>query len=375
MIRIHRKQWFGLWLLTVYAWSVQSHAVDLSKVKVADGFSISLYASNLGDAKQLAIGDKGTLFIGTGKSGLIHALVDTNGSGRVNKRYVVAHGLNMPEAIAFYQGDLFVASEKKILRYRDIENNLRRRVRPEEVYKKLPAEVIKSRRAMQFGPDGRLYVSLGVDCNVCEAKPPLGQMLAINIDTGDSEVIAKGIRRVTGFDWSKDNQLWFADLGRNWLGDNLPADEINRVDQVGAHYGFPYFHGKAVKEAAFTKPKGLKVTEPVYELPAHVGPMGLHFYRGHQFPSQYQNQLFVAENGSWNRSSKVGYQVMLLVLESQRVVKRKTMVSFLDSEFPIAQPYSLITAPDGALFISDDFKGRVYRLFYNNNDHQVQDIL
>ncbi|WP_299491471.1 PQQ-dependent sugar dehydrogenase [uncultured Shewanella sp.] len=343
-------------------------------IKVADGFSISLYASNLGDAKQLAVGDKGTLFVGTGKSGLIHALVDTNGSGRVNKRYVVAHGLTMPEAIAFYQGDLFVASERNILRYRNIENNLRRRMRPEVVYQKLPGDVIKSRRAIQFGKDGRLYITLGVNCNVCEAKLPLGQLLAINIDTGDTEVIASGIRRVTGFDWSKDDKLWFADLGRDWLGDNLPADELNRVDTVGAHFGFPYLHGKSVQEPAFTKPKGLKITKPVYELPAHVGPMGLHFYRGSQFPSLYHNQLLVAENGSWNRSSKVGYQVTLLQLEAQKVVKRTTMVSFLDSEFPVAQPYSLTTAPDGALFISDDFKGRVYRLSYKNN-HQVKDIL
>ncbi|MCL1126431.1 PQQ-dependent sugar dehydrogenase [Shewanella surugensis] len=343
-------------------------------IKVANGFGISLYASNLGDAKQLAMGDKGTLFVGTGKSGIIHALVDSNGSGRVNKRYVVAHGLNIPEAIAFYQGALYVASGKKILRYRDIENNLKRRIRPEEVYNKLPAEVIKSRRAMRFGPDGRLYIAVGAHCNVCEVKAPFGQLLAINLETGNSEVIARGIRRVTGFDWSVDDKLWFADLGRDWLGDNLPADELNRVDSIGAHYGFPYMHGKTVKEAAFTKPEGLVVTEPVYELPAHVGPMGLHFYRGNQFPSQYQNQLFVAENGSWNRSSKVGYQVMLLQLEAERVVKRTTMVSFLDSEFPVAQPYSLITAPDGALFISDDFKGRVYRLFYRDNN-QVQDIL
>lgn len=374
MMLAQKRTYLGLWLLVAYFLAQKVQAVDLSQIKVANGFGISLYASNLGDAKQLAIGDNGTLFVGTGKSGIIHALVDTNGSGRVNKRYVVAHGLNIPEAIAFYQGALYVASDKKILRYRDIENNLKRRARPEVVYQKLPADVAKSPRAMRFGPDGRLYIAVGANCNVCETEPPFGQLLAINLDTGSSEVIASGIREVTGFDWSVDDKLWFADLGRNWLGDNLPADELNRVDDIGAHYGFPYMHGKALKETAFTKPKDLMLTEPVYELPAHVSPKGLHFYRGRQFPSQYKNQLFVAENGSWNRSSKVGYQVVLLQLEAQRVVKRTTMVSFLDSEFPVAQPHSLITAPDGALFISDDFKGRVYRLFYKDNN-QVQDIL
>ncbi|ASJ95568.1 L-sorbosone dehydrogenase [Shewanella marisflavi] len=337
-------------------------------ITVTKGFGLSLYASDLGDAKQMALGDEGTLFVGSYKAGTIQALVDSNADGRVDKRYVVAKGLEYPEAIAFHNGDLYVAEEERILRYVDIENRLRRPGRGKEIYDRLPGKTNKSRRAMRFGPDGRLYVAIGAPCNVCEAHAPFGSIIAIDLETGSSEQIATGIRNVTGFDWAPgDNKLWFADLGRDWMGDRLPPDEINRVDTIGAHYGFPYIHASSVLEPAYEKPKGLKVTRPVFELPAHVAPMGLEFYRGNSFPEKYREQLFVAENGSWNRSSKIGYQVTMLTLEGQQISKRQTVVSFLDGEFPVARPYDLIMAPDGAMYISDDLKGNVYRLFYKEN--------
>ncbi|QYK13465.1 PQQ-dependent sugar dehydrogenase [Shewanella rhizosphaerae] len=348
--------------------SLTARAEQPIMITVTKGFGLSLYASDLGDAKQMALGDEGTLFVGSYKSGTIQALVDSNADGRVDKRYVVAKGLEYPEAIAFHKGDLYVAEEERILRFVDIENRLKRPGRGKEVYDRLPGKTNKSRRAMRFGPDGRLYVAIGAPCNVCEAHAPFGSIIAIDLNSGSSEQIATGIRNVTGFDWDpKDSKLWFADLGRDWMGDRLPPDEINRVDIVGAHYGFPYIHASSVLEPAYEKPKGLKVTTPVFELPAHVAPMGLEFYRGEQFPEKYRDQLFVAENGSWNRSSKIGYQVTMLTLEDDNISKRQTVVSFLDGEFPVARPYDLIMAPDGAMYISDDLKGNVYRLFYKEN--------
>ncbi|MGL5360102.1 MAG: PQQ-dependent sugar dehydrogenase [Shewanella sp.] len=338
-------------------------------ITVAKGFGLSLYASDLGDAKQLAIGANGTLFVGSQKSGTVHAVVDSDSDGQVDKRYVIAKGLDDPDAIAFYGSDLFVATGSRILRFVDIEQRLRRPTRPKEIYSDLPDTDKKSPRAMGFGPDGRLYVAIGAACNVCEATAPFGSIIAIDVESGEAELIVSGVRNVTGFDWSpQDQKLWFADLGRDWMGDNLPPDEINRVDLIGAHYGFPYLHAKAVPEPAYEKPKNLKITLPNYELPAHVAPTGLAFYRGQQFPPAYRNQLFVAENGSWNRSSKVGYQVVMLKLEQQQVVSRETVVSFLDGEFPVARPFALLSAADGAMYISDDLKGNVYRLFYKNGE-------
>ncbi|MBW3528097.1 PQQ-dependent sugar dehydrogenase [Shewanella sp. NKUCC05_KAH] len=337
-------------------------------ITVAKGFGLSLYASDIGDAKQMAMGANGTLFVGSNKSGTIHALVDSNQDGRVDKRYVIAKGLESPDAIAFRNGDLFVATENQIVRFVDIEQRLRRPSRPKEIYSDLPYSEKKSSRAINFGPDGRLYVSIGAPCNVCEAPVPYSSIIAINVDTGASEQIAAGVRDASGFDWSPiDKKLWFADQGRDWMGDNLPPDEINRIDVIGSHYGFPYLHASSVVEPAYEKPKNLKITLPMYELPAHVAPTGLAFYRGSQFPDIYHNQLFVAENGSWNRSSKVGYQVVMLKIEDQKVVSRETVVSFLDGEFPVARPFALLSASDGAMYISDDLKGNVYRLFYKGD--------
>ncbi|BAJ00439.1 L-sorbosone dehydrogenase, putative [Shewanella violacea DSS12] len=336
-------------------------------ITVTKGFGLTLYASELGDAKQMALGDKGTLFVGSHKKGAIVALVDSNADGRVDKRYTIAKGLDNPEAIAFHHGDLYVAVDEKIVKFVNIENRLRRPGRGKVIYDRLPGKSNKSRRAMHFGPDGRLYVAIGAPCNVCETVAPFGSIIAIDLKTGGSEQVAMGIRNVTGFDWSPiDGALWFADEGRDWMGDRLPPDEINRLEKNGEHFGFPYIHGASVIEPAYDKPKNLKITLPNYELPAHVSPMGLHFYRGQQFPAKYHNQMFVAENGSWNRSSKIGYQVVMLAIEGQKVIKRSTVVSFLDGGFPVARPYGLLTAPDGAMYISDNLKGNIYRLYYKD---------
>lgn len=354
----------GMTWLSLPAFAEQSMTITVTK-----GFGIELYASDLDDAKQLAVGANGTLFVGSAKGGTITALVDANNDGRVDRRYVVGKGLENPEAIAFHNGDLYVALEEKILRYEDIEQRLRRPGRPKEVYGKLPAETKKSARAMSFGPDGRLYIAIGAPCNVCEAEAPFGSILAIDVRTGASEQIATGVRTVRGFDWSpKDGKMWFADIGRDWMGDNLPPDEINRVDTKGVHYGFPYVHATSVMEPAYEKPDNLKVTAPVFELPAHVSPMGLLFYRGEQFPAEYHNQLLVAENGSWNRSSKIGYQIVVLSIDKGEVANRETLISFLDGEFPVARPYAMAMGTDGSLFISDDLKGNVYRFFFKHEE-------
>ncbi|WOT07037.1 PQQ-dependent sugar dehydrogenase [Shewanella sp. DAU334] len=334
-------------------------------ITVSKGFGLTLFASDLGDAKQLALGSNGTLFVGSYKAGEITALVDSDQDGRVDKRYIIAKGLDYPEAIAFNNGALYVAVGERIYRFADIESRLRRPGRAKEVYDRLPGNAKKSRRTMSFGPDGRLYVAIGSPCNVCEPETPFGSIIAIDVNSGESELIVSGVRSVTSMDWSaKDSSLWFSDLGRNWMGDNIPPDEINKVEVVGSHYGFPYVHGSSVIEPAYEQPKNLKIVPPKFELPAHVAPMGLHFYRGKQFPQRYQNQMFVTENGSWNRSSKVGYQVVMLEMKDDEVIKRRTVVSFLDGVFPVARPHSIVTAPDGSLYISDDLKGNVYRLYY-----------
>ncbi|WP_133408679.1 PQQ-dependent sugar dehydrogenase [Parashewanella tropica] len=342
-------------------------------ITVTKGFGVSIFASDLGDAKQIAVGDQGTIFVGSGKSGKVTALVNSNQEGRVERRYTIAKNLKYPEAIAYHNGDLYVISDSRILRYRDVEKRLRRLQRPKVVYDKLPDFDKRYSRVMHFGPDGRLYVALGAPCNVCEVDAPYSSIIAIDINTGNTEQIASGIRSARGFDWSPSTErIWFVDSGRDWMGDNLPADEINRIDHKGQHFGFPYIHGKDVKEPAYRQPANLAVKAPEYELPAHVEPVGMLFYQANQLPKKYHNQLFIAENGSRHRSSKVGYQVVWLKVENDKILSRQTLMSFLDGGFPVARPYSLATGKDGAMYISDDLKGNVYRLFYKDHKPEQQ---
>lgn len=358
----------GLLLLGTSILSITAAAAQSVIITVTKGFGVTLYATDLGDAKQIAVGDDGTLFVGSHKSGSITALVDSNNDGRVDRRYAIAKDLDYPEALAFHDGNLYVAEDERIVVFNNIEQRLRRPSRPVEVYDRLPEQAKKSVRGMKFGPDGRLYVAIGAPCNVCEAASPFGSIIAIDVKRGEARQIATGMREVVGMDWSPvNNKLWFADSSRDWMGDNIPPDEINRVDAAGSNFGFPYIHGSNIKEPAYEMPKNLKVVAPAFELPAHVAPRDILFYRGTQFPKEYHNQLLVAENGSWNRSSKVGYQVVMLTMAGDKVVERTTLLSFLDGEFPMARPYGLAMAPDGSVYISDDLKGNIYRLYYKGN--------
>ncbi|MBV7317047.1 sorbosone dehydrogenase family protein [Shewanella sp. NIFS-20-20] len=345
-----------------------SHAADSVVLTVSKGFGISLYASDVGDAKQLAMGDDGTLFVGSDIEGTIVALRDENNDGRVDKRYTIGRHLNSPQALAFVKGDLYVALADGIVKYSQIEQRLKRPGRPKAVFTTLQDFGDSIVRSMAVGPDGLLYLALGAGCNVCEPQAPLGSILAMNVDTGAIKQVATGVRYVGGMDWSPAQQLWFSDNGRDWMGDNLPPDEINVMTHTGYHFGFPYIHGQDIKEASYQQPQQLTINVPEYLLPAHVSPMGLHFYQGAQFPLEYHQQLFVAENGSRNRSSKVGYQLVVLLSDGEHIVDRQTVVNFMDGEFAVGRPYSIVTAPDGAMFISDDLKGNIYRLYYKGSE-------
>ncbi|QDF66056.1 L-sorbosone dehydrogenase [Shewanella sp. SNU WT4] len=360
-------QWMnGLMLMLLTTASAQ--AAESVVLTVSKGFGISLYASDLGDAKQMAIGDNGTLFVGSDLEGTLVALVDENHDGRVDKRYTIGRNLDSPSAMAFVNGDLYVALNTGIVKYSQIEHKLKRPGRPQSVFTSLAGFGAEIMRTLALGSDGRLYLALSAGCNVCEPQAPLGSILAITLESGAVEQVASGVRHVGGMAWSAQGQMWFGDNGRDWMGDNLPPDEINAIATPGSHFGFPYRHGDKVNEASYPSPQQLAISLPEYLLPAHVSPMGLHFYRGQQFPDKYQEQLFVAENGSLNRSSKVGYQVVALLFEGDEITQRQTLVNFMDGEFAVGRPHSIVTAPDGAMFISDDLKGNIYRLYYQGSE-------
>jgi glucose/arabinose dehydrogenase len=224
---------------------------------------------------------------------------------------------------------------------------------------------------LRFAANGDLIVPVGAPCNVCEGPTDKhARIFALNMKTKKLTELAKGVRNSVGFDFHPDtNQLWFSDNGRDMMGDDLPPDEINRISKSGEHFGFPYFHAGTIADPEFAKGKKARdYTQPMLKLGAHVAPLGIHFYRGKQFPKQYQKQLFVAEHGSWNRSKKDGYKVGVVTLKDSKVVDYQPFVTgFMKNERTYGRPVAMLELNDGSLLISDDYAGSIYRVVYQGH--------
>lgn len=344
--------------------------LPIHKIKLPPGFKISLYATVPG-ARQMALGEKGVVFVGTMGEGKVYALVPNNTMTKVKTTHLVAQHLNYPNGVTFRKGDLYVAEVSKIIRYPNIMHHLTNPPKPKTVIDTLPSKKWHGYRYIKFGPDDWLYVSIGMPCNICNyrnSQPIFGTIVRIKPGNKALEIYAKGIRNSMGFAWQpKTNALWFSDNGQDWIGNNLPPDEINYAPQLGMDFGFPYFYGDNIrtpqyKNATISK-KGM--TPPVWELPAHVAPLGVTFYTGTRFPKIYQNQLFVAEHGSWNRTKKIGYQVVMITMNGNKAIKATPFATgWLQGQVAWGRPVDLLVMPDGALLVSDDHAGVIYRITY-----------
>jgi len=221
---------------------------------------------------------------------------------------------------------------------------------------------------IRFGPDGMLYLQVGAPCNVCKSEDDrYASIMRMKPDGTDLEVFAKGIRNTVGFDWHPQTQeLWFTDNGRDWLGNDIPPDELNHAPQKGLHFGFPYCHGGNIPDPEFGKEhKCEEFTPPAIRLGPHVAAIGMRFYTGTMFPDGYRNQIFIAEHGSWNRSTPIGYRVTLVRLENNRAVEYKTFAEgWLQNGQAWGRPADVQVMPDGALLVSDDEAGAIYRISY-----------
>jgi len=340
---------------------------DLSKLHLPAGFKISYFHKNTPGARSLTLG-KGTVFVSTRRQGRVYALRDTNKDGIADKRYIIASGLNMPNGIAFHNKDLYVAEVHQILRYKNIEQHLDAPPTPEIIYTKLNNKRHHGWRYIGINPAGHLVISIGVPCNIC--KPNNTALIKqIDLKTLKTTILARGVRNSVGFDWHPvSKQLWFTDNGRDLMGDTIPADELNRVVNPGQHFGFPACHGGTVLDPLYGKKGDCKqYSKPAWKFDAHVAPLGMRFYTGKMFPKIYYRQLFVAQHGSWNRSNKVGYQIMLVTLGSQfKRVRSATpfITGWLKNERSTGRPVDLLVMRDGSLLISDDKAGVVYRVSY-----------
>ena len=348
----------------------------LSRINLPEGFEIEIYAANVIDARSLARTEDGkTVFVGNRRRRNVYALTDTNGDMVADKVDTIATGLNTPNGVVFNNGDLYVAEANKIHRFPNIMDNLEN-PKSEVIYGDYPTDRHHGWKFIAFGPDGKLYIPVGAPCNVCdksEENEVYASITRMNPDGSDMEVYVSGVRNSVGFTWHPETgDMWFTDNGRDMLGDDIPACELNHVDAQGTHYGFPYWHQGDIADPDFgDKHPQSDFKEPAYKFEPHSAPLGLRFYQGNMFPEAYRNNLIVAQHGSWNRSQEaghIGYQLRMVQVEGDKVVKSEIFADgWLDQETNkgLGKPVDVMEMPDGSLLVSDDVAHCIYRISYS----------
>jgi glucose/arabinose dehydrogenase len=341
---------------------------NLDKISLPPGFSISVFAE-LPNARSMCWGTNGTLFVGNRDGENVYAVVDNNKDGVADNVYTIGSGLHSPNGVAFRNGSLYVAEISRIIRFDDIESKLPNPPVPIVVNDKFPDKSHHGWKYIAFGPDDKLYVPVGAPCNVCEEKDSIfASITRMNPDGSNFEIFAKGIRNSVGFDWNpQTKEMWFTDNGRDELGDDKPFCELNFAPVKGLHFGFPYCHEGDILDPEFGTGKNCAdYTPPARKLGPHVAPLGMHFYTGSSFPAEYKNQIFIAEHGSWNRSKPIGYEVSIAKLEGNKVVDYVPFATgWLQKDGTVlGRPVDIKIAEDGAMLVSDDYKGAIYRIVY-----------
>jgi len=344
-------------------------AAEGGDLSVPPGFRIAVYAAEVPNARQMALGSNGIVFVGSRSEGKVYAVVDRDGDHRVGAVHVLASGLNNPSGVAFRDGVLYVAAVSRILRFPDVARDLTRPPGPEVVSDAYPADAHHGWKFIAFGPDGRLYVPVGAPCNVCAPSGPLyATITRLDVKGGRPEIVAQGVRNSVGFDFQPGTgELWFTDNGRDWLGDEQPPDELNRLSRPGQqHFGFPYCHGDGLRDPEHNAGRACEqFTAPARLLGPHVAAIGMRFYTGAMFPEKYRGGVFIAEHGSWNRSTPIGYRVTFVKVEGDRATSYEPFATgWLKGGVASGRPADVLVMPDGALLVSDDKAGRIYRISY-----------
>ena len=359
-----------LLLVATTAAGLATAAPPIERLKLPAGFKVEVYAQGVEGARSLALGARGTVFVGTRSEGTVHALVDANRDGKVDEVVAVARGLNSPNGVAIRDGALYVAEISRILRFDQIEANLKAPPKPTVVFDKLPRDGHHGWKFIAFGPDGWLYVPVGAPCNVCAANPDVYSAIhRLKPDGSQFEVFARGVRNTVGFDWDPaTKQLWFNDHGRDMMGDDLPSCELNHAPKAGLHFGFPFCHQGDTPDPEYGARRACsEFSAPALNQGGHVAPDGLRFYSGAMFPAEYRNRMFIAQHGSWNRTRKSGYRIMSVTLKDDRKTVDKVeefVTGWLENERAWGRPVDLLVMPDGALLVSDDTANAVYRISY-----------
>jgi len=371
LVNFEKKMVFTLlFALTSLAFAQTEKNPDIiNQLHKPDGFEITLYADNVPNARSLALGDHDIVYVGTGAEGKVYALEDKNKDGIAENTYIIARNLNMPNGVAFKDEALYVAEINRILRFDNISQNLAIPPKPIVIFDQFPSDSHHGWKYLRFGPDNKLYTAVGAPCNICNPEKPFyASLVRLNGDGSQFEILARGIRNSVGFDWQPGTHaLFFTDNGRDYLGDNLPPDELNQWSVKGEHFGYPFCHAGYVIDPEFGDRKKCQAFKaPAWQFKAHVAPLGVRFYQGKQFPPLYRNQLFVAQHGSWNRTKPDGYSVTLVSFNQDKPVSEQIFIDgWLTKENKIlGRPVDILEMPDGSLLISDDSLGVIYKVHY-----------
>jgi glucose/arabinose dehydrogenase len=358
---------FGSVLLAASALSASAESgTGLDDIRLPTGFAIEIFTNEVPEARSLALGEKGTIFVATRRAGRVFAVVPRG--NKAPRVVTIASDLDMPNGVAFHDGDLYVAEVTRISRYEDIESTLENIPEPKIISDTFPAEHYHGWRYMDFGPDGKLHISIGAPCNVCDQEG-FGNITRLNPDGSGKEIVAYGIRNSVGFTWHPDTgEMWFTDNGRDMLGDDVPPDELNRVGKIASHFGFPFCHAGEISDPEFGAQGDCgNFIAPALKLGPHVAPLGIEFYTGDMFPAEYRGQLFIAEHGSWNRSEKIGYRIMLVRMGDNGPSGYEIFADgWLNGGEVSGRPVDLLILDDGSMLVSDDKSGSIYRISYSD---------
>lgn len=343
---------------------------ELADIKLPDGFHINYFAVDVDNARSLCMGAKGTIFVSTRNAGKVYALVDEDNDGRADKKYILAEDMNSPNGVAFLNGSLYVAEISKVWRFDNIEDNLATPPKPVLINDSFPTDGHHGWKYIAFGPDGKLYVPVGAPCNICDAHKKdwrYNSILRMNPDGSGLEQYATGVRNSVGFTWHPvTKEMWFTDNGRDLMGDDVPPDELNHAPQKGMNFGYPYCHGGTVKDPEYGNEHACsEFVAPVQNLSPHTASLGLKFYTGNMFPAEYKNQIFIAEHGSWNRSTPMGYRVTLVKLQGNKAISYEVFAEGWHKDGKAwGRPVDVLQLKDGSLLVSDDYGGAIYRITY-----------
>ncbi|MEI9984220.1 MAG: PQQ-dependent sugar dehydrogenase [Aliidongia sp.] len=333
-----------------------------AKLTVPAGFNIEVYASGMADAREIRLSDKGTLFVGNRVLDKVYAVTSDK------QVKVVAKGLHRPNGVAIHDGTLYIAELSQISKIDNIESQLDHPPAPTVFYTDLPKDEAHGWKFISIGPDNKLYVPVGQPGNNVLHDAAHGQIRRMNLDGTGAEVVALGVRNTVGFDWNPENkQLYFTDNGRDWLSEDVPEDKLNRLTKVGEDFGVPYCYQGNIPDPEFGWGHSCSdYTPPVGLMGAHTATLGMRFYTGSMFPKEYKNVIFIARHGSWNRSKKLGGDVVAVTLNKDGTVKsvKPFLTGFIENNNYLGRPVDVEPMKDGSLLVSDDWNGAVYRITY-----------